>query len=61
MNFENLWGWLLAIGAFLGLQLRKLKKALRRKKVVASYQNGTAMLRIQKTESCTSQELEKED
>jgi len=61
MNSENLWACLLAVGAFLSLQLRKLKRALGRKKVVASYQHGTAMLQIQKTESCINQAPEKED
>lgn len=61
MNSENLWACLLAVGAFLSLQVRKLKRLLKRKKVVASYQHGTAMLRIQETKSCTSQEKEKAD
>ena len=61
MNSENLWACLLAIGAFLSLQLRRLKKLLHRKKVVASYQHGTAMLQIQETKSSTKAEAEKED
>jgi len=61
MNLENLWACLLAVGAFLSLQLRKLKRLLKRKKVVASYQHGTAMLQIRETKSCTSRDQEKDD
>ena len=61
MNLENLWAWAVAAIGGLGLLWRKLKKALRRKKISASYQNGTAMLRVTKTKSTLSEDQEKVD
>ena len=61
MNLENLWAWVAAIAAFLSLKARKLKLALRRKKISVSYQDGTGMLQIQETKSLSNQAQEKDD